>query len=267
MNINTLRQTLISFVGNPNESWGEPNDGNGNPVDLKVGEQVRRTPDQSDINTARLNSGTYRSEQKNDFWRQVCQTEHHGGTAYFPGDPDQLPVDILERTCSQCGKIFRSAKTDEKVKCFKCALDELCPVLPGRRIMAFWRRDGWWLEGFGDIGFRNEMTFQWSNRTSGGNVCHQNLTVHRTDEGAIRQLIFSTVASSAKRCYRVTFDLEDSIKFARLDNTYSVNHDEYTKWIKMKELDNIVLDLMVAMIPSWMLYAHHPRRNGCFAVL
>lgn len=270
-----LQETLLNFVGNPNESWGEPNDGNGNPVDLKMGEQIRRSSDQSDINTARLNSGTYTPEQKDDFWRQVCQTEHRSGTAptpYFPGDPDDLPTSTPERICSQCGKTFRSV-TDEKAKCFNCSLEALCPVLPGRHIRAYWRRDGWWLECFGDIGFRNEMTFRWSNRTSGGNVCHQSLTVYRTAEGNVRKLIFSTVASAAKRCYRVMFDLEaDAVKFARADNVCrivsdDVRDDNYAKCVEMKELDDVVLDLMVAMLPSWMLYTHYPRRNGCFAVL
>jgi len=275
MNIHTLRGTLLNFIGNPNESWGEPNDGNGNPVDLKMGEQVSRTSDQADINTARMNSGTHTPEQKDDFWKQVCQTEHRGGTAYFPGDPDDLPADIPEKTCSQCGKTFRSVKTEEKVKCFNCSLDELCPVLPSRHIRAYWRRDGWWLEGFGDIGFRNEMVLQWSNQTSGGNVCHQRLEVYRTAEGKVRKLVLSTVASQAKCCYRVAFDFEkDAIKFARTDNAISIKSDDvtdhnYAKFVELKELDDLVLDLMVAMIPSWMLYAHHPRNpaNGCFAVL
>lgn len=270
-----LQELLLDFVGNPNKSWGEPNDGNGNPVDIQVGEQVRRTPDQSDINTARLNSGTYTPEQHDNFWQQVCQTENRSGiapTPCFPGDPDELPASILETTCSQCGKTFRSVKTEEKVKCFDCSLGELCPVLPGRHIMAFWRRDGWWMEGWGDIGFHNEMNFRWSNQTSGGNVCHQSLAVHRTAEGNIQKLVLSTVASAAERCYKVTFDLEaDSIKFARVDNVCSiksddVRHDNYAKFIEMNELDDIVLDLMVAMLPSWMLYTHHPLRNGCFAV-
>lgn len=275
MNIRTFRGTLLNFVGNPNESWGEPNDGNGNSVDLKVGEQVRRTPDQADINTARLNSGTYTSEEHDDFWKQLCATEHRGGTAYFPGDPDQLSANIPERICSQCGKTFRSVKTEEKVKCFNCCMDELCPVLPGQHIQAYWRRDSWWLEGFGDIGWYNEMTFRWSNRTSGGNVCHQSLEVFRTAEGKVRKLVLSTVASEAKRCYRVAFDLEkDTVKFVRTDNAISIKSDDmtddnYAKFVELKELDDLALDLMVAMVPSWMLYTHHPRNpaNGCFAVL
>lgn len=273
MNIRTLQGTLLNFIGNPNESWGEPNDGNGNPVDLKLGKQVCRTPDQADINTARLNSGTYTLEQKEDFWEQVCHIEHHGGTAYFSGNPDQLPADIPERTCSQCGRTFRSVKTDEKVQCFDCSLVELCPVLPGRHIRAYWRHDGWRLEVFGDIGFCNEMSFSWSNRTSGGNVCHQDLEVYRTAEGKVLKLVLSTFASAAKRCYRVTFDLEaDSVKFTRVDNVCrimsgDIRDDNYAEFVEMKELDDVVLDLMVAMIPSWMLHAHHPLKNGCFTVL
>jgi len=271
-----LREVLLNFIGNPNKSWGEPDDGDGKPVDLKVGKQVRRTPDQSDINAARLKSGTYTQEQNRDYGKQVCETEYRSGTAptpYFPGDPDELPTSIPERTCSQCGKIFRSAKTDETIRCFNCSLEALCPVLPGRRIIAYWRRDGWLLEGFGDIGFHNEMTFRWSNRTSGGNVCHQSLTVYRTGEGGIRKLVLSTVASAAERCYQVTFDLEtDSVKFACADDVSRISSDDvrddnYAKFVEMKELDNVVLDLMVAMIPSWMLYTHYPLRNGCFAAL
>lgn len=272
-----LREVLLNFVDNPNKSWGEPDDGNGNPVDLKVGEQIRRTPDQADINTARLNSGTYTPEQHDNFWRQVCQTENRSGiapTPRFPGDPDELPASIPERTCSQCGKTFRSVKTKEEVKCFDCSLEALCPVLTGRHIRAYWRRDGWWLECFGDIGFHNKMTFRWSNRTSGGNVCHQALTVYRTTEGDIRKLVFSTLASAAECCYRVTFDLEaDSIKFARTkDKVCTIKSDDvrdnnYANFVEIKKLDNIVLDLMVAMIPSWMLYTYHPRRNGCFPVV
>lgn len=273
-----LQEVLLNFVDNPNKSWGELNDGNGNPVDLKVGKQVRRTPDQTDINAARLNSGTYTPEQEADWGQQVCQTENRSGTAptpCFPGDPDELPTSIPERNCSQCGKTFRSVKTKKEVKCFNCSLEALCPVLPGLHIMAFWKNcKGWWLEGFCHFDDpHNKMTFRWSNRTSGGNICHQNLEVYRTADGKVRKLVLSTVASAAERCYKVTFDLEtDSVRFACADNVSTIRSDDvkdgnYAKFIEMEKFDNVVLDLMVAMIPSWMLYTYYPLRNGCFAAV
>ena len=273
MKLNLLLQTLINFVGKPNESWGEPTDGNGKPADINTGQQARVTVEQADRNTARLNSGTYTKEQYDDFDHQLGQVERDGrGTAYFSGDPNGLPANVPERACS-CGKTFRSAKTDDEVKCYECNLDQLCPVLPGRHVTAYWRRDEWRLHAFGDIGFHNEMTFQWYNSNSHGNVCHQGLVVHRNTNGTIRKLVFSTVASRSRRCYAVTFDREaNSIKFARVDNVSSIRSSDvadnsYSKFVAMEELDDIVLDLMEAMLPSWMLYKHRPRdpANGCFA--
>jgi len=274
MKLNLLLQTLINFVGNPNESWGEPNDGYGNPTDINVGKPARVNTEQADRNTARLNSGTYTKEQYDDFYRQLGAVERSGsGTAYFSGDPDNLSESIPERTCSQCNKTFRSANIDTKVKCYACCLDQLCPVLPGRHIIAYWRRDEWRMEAHGDVGFRNEMTFFWHNSNSHGNVCHQGLVVHRDKKGTIRKLVFSTVSSRARRCYAVTFDREvNSIKLAYADKVSSIRSSDvadnnYTKFVAMEDLDDVVLDLMEAMLPSWMLYKHRPRNpaNGCFA--
>lgn len=274
MKLNLLLQTLTNFAGNPNESWGEPNDGYGNPTDINFGKQARVNIEQADRNTARLYSGTYTKEQYDDFRRQLGTVERDGcGTAYFSGDTDNLPESIPERTCSQCNKTFQSVKTGAEVKCYACCLEQLCPVLPGKRITAYWHRDEWRLHAFGDIGFRNEMTFQWYNSNSNGNVCHQELVVHRNTEGTIRKLVFSTVASRSRRCYAVTFDREaNSIKFARVDNVFSIRSSDvadnsYSKFDTMEELDDVVLDLMEAMLPTWMLYKHRPRNpaNGCFA--
>ena len=274
MKLELLRRTLINFVGKPNESWGEPTDGHGNPSDINTGKQARVNVEQSDRNTARINSGTYTKEQYDDFYRQLDGVERHGrGTAYFSGDPDNLPESLPERECPQCEKAFRSAKADWKAKCYSCCLEELCPALPGKHITAYWRRDEWRMEAHGDIGFRNEMTFEWYNSNSHGNTCHQGVVVHRNADGAIRKLVFSTVASRSRRCYTVTFDREaNSVKFARADNvsnirTSDVADNNYAKFVAMEELDDLVLDLMEAKLPSWMLYKHRPRNpaNGCFA--
>lgn len=107
------------------------------------------------------------------------------------------------------------------------------------------------------------------NQNSGGNVGHQGLEVNRTAKGAIRKLIFSTVAANARQCYRIVFDLETNSTAFSVYNSSYVNVDEFAKPIaEVDEFDSIVIDLMVAMLPSWMLYKHRPRdsANGCFAV-
>ncbi len=273
--LSLVLRTLINFAENPNESWGEPNDGDGNPTDINVGKQARVKVEQADRNTVRLHSGTYTKEQYDDFHRQLNAVERGGdGTAYFSGDPDNLPESVPKRTCSQCAKDFRSSKTEADVKCYVCCLEQLCPVLPDRHITAYWRRDGWYMEAHGDVGARNEMTFFWHNRNSKGNTCHQGMVVHRDAAGTICKIIFSTVASRARRCYAVTFDREaNSVKLAHADNTSSifrnnVADNNYVKFVAMKELDDTIIDLMEAMLPEWMLYTHRPRNpeNGCFAI-
>jgi len=276
MKLNLLLQTLINFAGNPNESWGEPNDGHSNPTDINVGKPARVNTEQADRNTARLNSGTYTKEQYDDFYRKlgaVDRGEH--GTAYFSGEPDNLPESVPERTCTQCQKTFRSANTDAEVKCYACCLDELCPMLPGRHITAYWRRDEWRMEAHGDVGFRNEMSFFWHNSNSMGNTCHQGLVVHRNTKGVIQKIVFSTVSSRARRCYTVTFNREtNSVTLARADGGYNIRSSDvtdsnYSKFVEveMEEIDDLILDLMEAKLPSWMLYKHRPRdpANGCFA--
>jgi len=267
MLLTTLRQTLINFAGNPDESWGTPTSGE-SPTSASAGGVARVPIEQADRNTARLSSGAYTPGQYAAFDHQLGQLEQSGsGTARFPGNPDGLPVQVPERKCATCGKTFRSVHADEKVNCYNCVLDQLCPALPGRHIRCHWRRDGWRMEAFGDVGFRNELTYWWSNENSGGNASHQGLVVRRDQEGAILKMVLSTVASTALCCYDVTFDLvENTIRFASR-NRRTVNLDDtHGKRVVLEVLDDIVFDLILAMLPSRMIYAHRPRdiTNGCF---
>jgi hypothetical protein len=225
VDINVLKKTLLDFATNPDKSWGDATDGWGNPGGIDDTRVVRVSAEQGDRNTARMNSGTYTSEQYADFDYQLGIVERTGsGTAYFPGDPDNLPDDLPECICTQCRKSFRSCKGYGN--CYHCELDRLCPPLPGRHINAHWNRDEWSLEAFGDIGFHNKLTFWWSN-LKGGSVS------------------YSTCGRSG------------------------VNDDMYTsRYEELDELDPLVLDFILAMAPSWMLFEHRPRNpaNGCFAV-
>lgn len=264
MELITLRQTLVNFVENPSESWGQAHGGDLQPIDLTKGFQARVTIEQGDINTARCNSGTYTEEQNADFNLQCSTVERIGyGTAYFSGNPNDLPDTVPERICP-CGKKFRSAHTDEDIICYECNLAIMCPMLPGRHIKAYWDHDVWHLTAFGDVGFHNEMTYWWYNRNSHGNTAHQGLVVKRTKEGAIRTIVFSTAAVTANRCYVITFDLEANTTTLSVRKTRYVNAEGCGEPL---ELDNLVLDFMVAMTPAWMLFEHRPRdpRNGCFA--
>ncbi|MFP4022473.1 MAG: hypothetical protein ACLFTS_01330, partial [Candidatus Paceibacterota bacterium] len=69
MKVHELRHTLVDFVKNPNKSWGRPVDGNGKPTNLNEARSERNKVKlkQSDINRARLRSGTYTEEQKQEF--------------------------------------------------------------------------------------------------------------------------------------------------------------------------------------------------------
>ena len=265
MELKMLRQTLINFVENPSESWGQARGGDMQPIDITKGFQVRVTIEQGDINSARCNSGTYTEEQNADFDRQCANVEQMGfGTAYFSGNPNDLPDSVPERTCSCCDKTFRSAHTYESVRCYDCEINSICPMLPGRHIRANWNHDVWHLTAFGDVGFHNEMTYWWYNRNSHGNTAHQGLVVKRTNEGAIRKMVFSTAAVTANRCYVITFDLEaDTVTFAVRKTRY-VNTEGCGEEIGP---DTLVLDFIVAMTPAWMLFKHRQRdlRNGCFA--
>jgi len=267
--LETLQKTLLSFANNPSQTWGVPTDGSGAPTGISTGIEARVTVQQADRNTARLNSGTYTQEQYDNFNLQLAQVERTGSrAARFPGDPDGLPESMSEYTCS-CGERFRTCLIEPHVRRYQCNLDRLCPVLPGRHIRAYWRRgDGWKMEVHGDVGFRNEMTFWWSNDNSGGNASHQGLTVHRDDKGVIRKLVFSTVASNANRCYVVTFNVAAySTVTCAYYNSRSLVNDSFVKPVAVQEFDPLVVDLIIAMLPSWMLFAHRPRNpaNGCFA--
>jgi hypothetical protein len=268
VDINVLKKTLLDFATNPDKSWGDATDGWGNPGGIDDTRVVRVSAEQGDRNTARMNSGTYTSEQYADFDYQLGIVERTGsGTAYFPGDPDNLPDDLPECICTQCRKSFRSCKG--YCNCYHCELDRLCPPLPGRHINAHWNRDEWSLEAFGDIGFHNKLTFWWSNRNSGGNAQHQGLTLYRDRDGEATKMVFTTSATNARRRYRITFDLKGgSVSYSTCGRS-GVNDDMYTsRYEELDELDPLVLDFILAMAPSWMLFEHRPRNpaNGCFAV-
>jgi len=271
MELTTLRQTLINFAGDPSKSWGQASDGWGNPTDINSGREARVSVEQADRNTARLNSGTYTQAQYDDFDRQLGQVERGElGTAVFSGDPHNLPGAMPVLVCVDCDTEFMTTKTDysKPVRCYDCELKRLCPALPGEHIRCFWRRDdGWSMEAHGDVGFHNEMNFWWCNHNSGGNASHQGLVVRRDQEGKITKVILSTVASAANCCYDITFDLEaNTIGYAVRDRRDVQLDNVYAKRTELEELDPIVLDLVVAMVPTWMLYIHRPRSaNGCFA--
>lgn len=265
MQLVTLRQTLVNFANDPDASWGKATDGWGKSASVLTGKPARVPVEQGDRNTARLISGTYTKEQYDDFTRQCAQIERQGsGVACFSGDPNNLPIGVPQRTCTQCKKSFRSVNIDLEAKCYDCVLDRLCPSLPGRRVRCFWRRDNWSMEAFGTT---NEPTFWWSNRNSGGNASHQGLEVYRHQNGGIRRLVLATVASNAHNCYRVAWDMESDTTKYFLYNRASVTIDMYGKLTEVQAFDDIAVDLVVAMMPDWMTYTHRPRNpaNGCFA--
>lgn len=255
-----IKRILISFVEDPNKSWG-------NPTSDETRWHVQVNVEQADRNTARLISGTYTPEQYADFQQQLCQVERNEiKTAYFIGDPNILPENVPKRICSHCGKTFKSASTDENVKCYDCNLDQLRLELPGRHFKAWWERDEWSMQAFGDTGHSNKMTFWWYNDNSSGNVCHQGLVVRRTAKGNIQSLRFSSVAYNAGRCYIIIFNLEEGSAVFYVCDTINVNDDSWKLWHGVDEFDPVIFDLIIAMLPAWMLYEHRPRNpeNGCF---
>ena len=273
MELLTLRNTLINFAGDPNKAWGQPTNGWGESANVNVGTISRVPVELADRNAARYASGTYTPAQLVDFEQQLAQIEKGNlTTAIFPGDPHRLPDTLPELPCPQCSRPFRSKYNDEpdtRIACYDCAIDHMCPPLPFRNIRCFWDRDDWHMEAFGMVGVRNELTFWWHNRNSGGNTGHQGLFVQRNREGEIVHMRFSTVAMSAHRCYVISFNLLANTTTFALRSRASVSEgDTYGKTTQLEELDPIVLDLAVAMLPTWMLYEHRPRNpaNGCFAV-
>lgn len=259
MELHTLRQILVSFVSDPSKSWGQATDGNQNPVDITTGREVRVRQEQSDCNTARLQSQSYTYKQYDDFFRQCDQIEQQGhGTARFSGDPDNLPEEIPERTCYLCIKTFRSqSKDDEPVMCYHCNLDRLCPVLPGREIRAYWRRAEWWLSADGDIGDRNKVTFCWHHNRSHSNVGHQALNVKRDRQSVIHKMELWTADSSANRCYVVIFDLDaDTIIYATTTNRYVDGPASHLNKNAAEAFDTKIIDFIVGMVPEWMLKIH-----------
>ncbi len=262
MQIDRLRRVLERFIDNPGTGWGAGTDGNGGPFDT-MGCKTRVTPEQADFNTARLNSGSYRPAQLQDFNDQLRVVEQCGcGTAYFAGSPYELPDEIPERLCS-CGKMFRSVKTEEDVVCYDCNINRLCPVLPGRHLRGWWKRELWTLQMFGDVGFHNEMTYWWYNQNSAGNVCHQGLVVKRDVNGKIRSMRLSTIASLSRTCYIISFNYEagpDDKPFtvSALKST-TVNNGGYGKVIDTEQPDPLMLDFVAAKLPSWMLDAYREK--------
>jgi len=142
--------------------------------------------------------------------------------------------------------------------------------LPGRQISDHWRYDDWRLDAYGDVGFSNQMTFFWYNSNSRGNMGHQGLVVYRNEKMVIKKMVFSTVAERSRRCYTITFQVYErmldpvTVAFARADKVSEIRSNDvadryYAKFVDMEELDELVLDLIVAMLPSWMLNKHRPR--------
>ena len=264
MQLDTLKAVLIDFANDPCKSWGGLRDGeqfmNGSPARVAI--------EQGDRNTARLLSGTYTASQLGDFERQLGSVETAGhGTAYFGNFiPDALEY---SPTCVNCNTPFASSLREADT-CYNCCLLRLCPTLPGRHFQHWWGLDRdslWTLYVFGDVGFHDTATYWWHNRNSGGNTGHQALVVSRAADGSIKRLVFTTVSQNAQRRYRIIWDLEaQTTRFFTCPRRY-VNDDEYTpRSTELDELDALVLDLIVAMTPEFMIYNHRPRNpaNGCF---
>ena len=258
MRLEILQAIMLDFATNPCKSWGDlPND-----VQFLDGHQASVTIEQSDRNTARLQSGTYTPAQLGYFNHQLAQVEGSGcGTAYFDSYmPDSLE---FEHTCTGCQKPFASCLADADT-CYECCLKRLCPPLPGRQIHHRWKHDDgiWDLEVHGDVGFHNEIHYWWSNHNTGSNVGHQGLVAYRTPEGSIKKLVFTTAAQSAYRRYQIVWDLEANTTKFYMAARASVNDDTYTpKQAELDELDPFILDFIVAMTPAFMLYAHWPRNS------
>lgn len=263
MRLEILKSAMLDFAKNPCKSWGDLPNGE----QFMNGHQASVTVEQSDRNTARMQSGTYTQAQYDDFNRQLAQVERTGyGTARFGYDmPDSLE---FTRTCENCQKPFASCLADA-VHCYDCCLKRLCPPLPGRQIQHWWHHEDrlWTLQVHGDVGFWNELTYWWSNVNTGSNVGHQGLVAYRTAEGTIKKLVFTTASQTANRRYRIVWDMEaNTTKFFTAARA-SVNDDMYTPaQTELEELDPFILDFIVAMTPAFMLLAHRPRNpaNGCF---
>ena len=263
MRLETLKWAMLDFAQDPCKSWGSLSDGE----QFLDGQQASVTVEQSDRNTARLDSGTYDREQFDSFNQMLAEVEHAGyGTARFYGGlPSTLEFSPI---CTKCQKQFASSLADADT-CYECCLKRLCPPLPGRQIRHWWYHEEnlWSLTLHGDVGFHNELTYWWSNRNSGGNTHHQGLVVHRTCEGVVKKLVFTTAAENANCRYRIVWDLEaDTTKFYTASRA-DVHDNMYTPvQTELDELDPFVLDFIVAMTPSFMLYVHRPRNfaNGCF---
>lgn len=264
MDLDRLRLTLIDFADSPCKGWGKTTDG----TDVLVGQRSSVPIEQADRNTARLHSGTFTAEQFASFEAQCALVEQHPGTtAYFDSSiPEGLEY---SHECQGCCKTFASCQSDANM-CYDCVLRTLCPELPWQQVNHHWFYNDheWTMQVFGDIGWHNELTFWWSNRNSGGNACHQGLTVTRNWNGSIKRMIFSTVAVNAKLRYRIIFHLETrTTKFLVSPNT-SVNDNAYSQpSTEVDELDPRALDFIIAMMPAFMIQAHRPRNpaNGCYA--
>lgn len=262
MNLRFLEKLLLDFVQDPNKSWGEP-------AEIIKGKSIRLQVEPGDRNSARIASGTYTPEQYADFNRQLGEVEMgHIRTAYFPGDPSNLPKHIPERVC-QCGRVFRSERTEEDVECYECNLDRFCITGTDPGVKMHWLRDPWTLEAHSRVDPNRYMEFWWYNRNSGGNNCHQALQVYRDEQGAVSRLVFSSFVAQTRYCYRFEFNKGQSeVKMAQVKDVECIKSDDFTAdnysqfFNELWKLDPIVLDLLLAMLPSWMLYAHTPRESS-----
>jgi len=117
------------------------------------------------------------------------------------------------------------------------------------------------MEARGDIGFRNEMCYQWHNRNSAGNLCHQDLLVRRNAAEEIYELVFRTLVQASERCYAATFDVKESTVKFTVRNATSLSNPKYTAEVAVDKVDPLVIALMVAMMPEWMLYEHSPKHS------
>jgi hypothetical protein len=254
MHIVELKNILTSFAEDPHQIWGVGTDDFGNHVNINHGELTRFPITQGDRNTARIISGTYTQEQSDAYTRHELRVgpEH----AHFSGDPYSLPDSVPERNCLNCGQSFRTQKANEQGLCYSCTLDVLCPPDPYRRITCFCSYGLWTLEAFGDEGISNEVKIRWYNRDSFANLAHQSLVVQRDKNRNILKLIFSTYAESANRRYEVIFDIAAGTTKFQSKQSFMDSRDQDVTPIE--DLDPVVLDLMIAMFPTWMLYAHRP---------
>ena len=245
MDLDSLKALVLSIVDNPRNFWGEPTS--------EHEEQSRVQVEQGDVNTARLSSGTYTQEDLDSFNRQESEIEAKGITGsapFFGGSPDHLPESIPERLCSKCGKTFRSVRTEEKVDCFNCVLDRLCPELPWIWHTATFKREGWDLQLFEQRGRRQHLRF--------GNSPHcypqENGICAYFSEGKLFRVSIAAAKKDTRMMHEISWDLEDSSVKLRTGTAWDYWQAGY--WHdKRSEVDSESIELVISSLPDFLVGA------------